>query len=242
MYQEVIMLEPIKTKKIYTLIMQQIQDLIEGNQLKPGDRLPSERELATALSVSRASVRQAITALSTKGILTVQQGDGTYVTTPTMRSDALAELSLQLVEQQISPNEIIETRILIECECARLCALRATPEFCEKLETLLEHNRESLGTSVSLEQMNTDLHNMIALGAKNKALLRIMSDIWALMNENMWYFLKNKSNDRTSEIEKHLRQHVEIVEAIKSNNPLLAQEKMREHLSDIDSSFIDLIS
>lgn len=236
------MLEPIKTKKIYTLIMQQIQDLIEGNQLKPGDRLPSERELATALSVSRASVRQAITALSTKGILSAQQGDGTYVTTPAMRSDALAELSQQLVEQQISPNEIIETRILIECECARLCALRATPEFCVKLEALLEHNREKLGTSGPLEQMNTDLHNMIALGAKNNALLRIMSDVWALMNENMWYFLKNKSNDRTAEIEKHLRQHVEIVEAIKANNPQLAQEKMREHLSDIDSSLTELIS
>ncbi|MBJ2357310.1 FadR/GntR family transcriptional regulator [Sphaerochaeta sp. S2] len=236
------MLEPIKTKKIYTLIMQQIQDLIDEKQLKPGDRLPSERDLATALSVSRASVRQAITALATKGLLTVQQGDGTYVTTPSMKADALEALSEQLVDQQISPNEIVETRLLIECECARLCAMRATPEICDQLESLLEHNREARGERASLETMNRDLHDMIALGAQNKALQRIMSDIWTLMNENMWYFLKQKSNDRNMVVEKHLRQHREIVDAIKAHDPQLAKKKMREHLSDIDSSLNTLIS
>lgn len=236
------MLEPIKTKKIYTLIMQQIQELIEEKQLKPGDRLPSERELANALTVSRASVRQAITALATKGLLSVQQGDGTYVTTPSFRSDALVELSQQLVDQQISPNEIVETRLLVECECARLCALRATPEICQKLDALLEHNREARGDGDTLEKMNTDLHNTIAIGAQNKALLKIMSDIWALMNENMWYFLKNKTNDRTAVVEKHLHQHVEIVEAIKAHDPKRAKEKMKEHLTDIDSSLASLIS
>jgi DNA-binding FadR family transcriptional regulator len=90
--------------------------------------------------------------------------------------------------------------------------------------------------------MNTDLHNTIAIGAQNKALLKIMSDIWALMNENMWYFLKNKTNDRTAVVEKHLRQHVEIVEAIKAHDPKRAKEKMKEHLTDIDSSLSSLIS
>lgn len=222
--------------------MQQIQELIDEKQLKPGDRLPSERELANALSVSRASVRQAITALATKGMLSVQQGDGTYVTTPSLKSDALVELSQQLADQQISPNEIIETRLLVECECARLCAMRATTELCEKLESLLEYNREKRGEGASLEEMNRDLHDMIALGAKNKALYRIMSDIWGLMNENMWYFLKNKSNNRDATVEKHLMQHVEIVEAIKLRDPQLAQRKMREHLTDIDCSLSNLIS
>jgi DNA-binding FadR family transcriptional regulator len=92
----------------------------------------------------------------------------------------LVELSQQLVEQQ-SPNEIVETRLLIECECARLCALRATPEICQKLDALLEHYREARGDGDTLEKMNTDLHNTIAIGAQNKALLKIMSDIWALM-------------------------------------------------------------
>jgi len=70
---------PIKTRKIYEEIVEQLKDMLSRGELRPGDRLPSEREMAESLGVSRASVREALTALEAIGILDIRPGEGTYV-------------------------------------------------------------------------------------------------------------------------------------------------------------------
>ena len=130
------MLSPIKTEKLYTIISHQIEDLIEQEHLKPGDKLPSERELAQALSVSRTSVRQAISAIASKGLITVKQGDGTYVAEPVIKmpKDIIIDsLGQSLASRQINPIEIAQARRLIESETAKLCALNADEKTCKKL-------------------------------------------------------------------------------------------------------------
>jgi len=71
--------QPVRPRRIYEDIVRQIQGLIAERQLQPGDRLPSERELAELLSVSRASVREALRVLSAMGLVEVRSGDGTFV-------------------------------------------------------------------------------------------------------------------------------------------------------------------
>jgi GntR family transcriptional repressor for pyruvate dehydrogenase complex len=131
------MLEPIKAEKLYNVIVRRISAFINEQKLKSGDRLPSERELAVALSVSRASVRQAIAVLSAQGILVMRQGDGTFVANYINNEQSLEIFSRYLARSQLDPDDILEARLLIECEAARLCTARANKEQITKIQNIL---------------------------------------------------------------------------------------------------------
>jgi len=109
-----VLFRPIKSEKIYKMVIDQVKDLIEDGRLSPGDRLPPERELASMLTVSRASVRQAISALEALGIIDIRHGDGTYVAEESSNDNVIESFSSLLIKEQMSPDEIMETRLLIE--------------------------------------------------------------------------------------------------------------------------------
>lgn len=232
------MLKPIKTDRLYMLIMEQIEDLIDEENLKPGDRLPSERKIANSLSVSRTSVRQAITALAERGLLTIQQGSGAYIADPDEKHKVVEELSRNLAMQQINPIQITEARLLFECEAARLCALNADVACCNKLRSLLDRRRISENRAASYDDMNRDLHLAIAEGSGNVVYYILMQDLLVLMKENMWKFAKSKSTSRLEILNLHLDQHEAIVEAICRHDADLAKQIMYEHLADIDNEMI----
>jgi GntR family transcriptional repressor for pyruvate dehydrogenase complex len=227
------MLKPIKTEKLYNVIMRRITEFIKEQKLESGDKLPPERELAIALSVSRASVRQAITALAAQGIVTMRHGDGNYIS-QTGGNGLLELFGHFLAGAQINPDEILEVRLMLECEAARLCALRADDKHLAVLRNLLERNRIQNGQEDSLSNMNKDLHSAIASGANNSALLRIMDAVWDIMGSNMWPLLKNESNNRKRRIELHLDQHEQIVEAICDRDEKQAYGEMYNHLATIE--------
>ena len=236
------MLEPIKTEKLYNVIMRRITELIREQNLEFGDRLPPERELAAALSVSRASVRQAITALAAQGIITMRQGDGNYISGIDGDSHALELFGHFLAGSQINPNEILEVRIMLECEAARLCALRADNKQLLFLQETLERNRIQNGKEDSLSNMNKDLHSAIASGANNSALLRIMDVVWDIMGSNMWPLLKKESSKRKRQIELHLDQHDQIVEAICARDEKRAYSEMYQHLATIEKEMDSFVN
>jgi GntR family transcriptional repressor for pyruvate dehydrogenase complex len=228
------MLEPIKTEKLYNVIMRRITEFIKEQKLESGDKLPPERELAIALSVSRASVRQAITALAAQGIITMRHGDGNYIAQSGNGKGLLELFGHFLAGVQINPDEILEVRLMLECEAARLCALRADDNHLALLRNLLERNRIQSGQEDSLSNMNKDLHSAIASGAHNSALMRIMDAVWDIMGGNMWPLLKNESNNRKRQIELHLDQHEQIVEAICARDEKTAYQEMYNHLTTIE--------
>jgi GntR family transcriptional repressor for pyruvate dehydrogenase complex len=234
------MLKPIKTEKLYNVIMRRITEFIREQKLESGDKLPPERELAIALSVSRASVRQAITALAAQGIITMRHGDGNYIS----KTDGNGLLELFghfLAGVQINPDEILEVRLMLECEAARLCALRADDKHLTVLRNLLERNRMQNGQEDSLSNMNKDLHSAIINGANNSALLRIMDVVWDIMGGNMWPLLKNESNNRKRQIELHLDQHEQIVEAICARDEKKAYQEMHNHLATIEKEMDSIV-
>jgi GntR family transcriptional repressor for pyruvate dehydrogenase complex len=229
-------LKTIKTDKIYQIIMDEISSIIDESSLKSGDKLPSEREIAARLSVSRASVRQAISALVAKGVLIVKQGDGTYVadTMANNNKSLLEELSISLANQQISPVEIAEVRLFIECETSRQCAIRANEEICNRLKKIVAKYANYDSKKDSLFNMNQDLHFTIAEGAGNSVLEMMMKSVLELMNGNMWKWAKQqgaKNNEYSFEF--HHNQHREIVEAIIRHDPEAASQAMYDHLVNI---------
>lgn len=230
------MLKPIKSGKIYELIIEEISELIEETELQPGDKIPSEREISNKLAVSRASVRQAISALVAKGILEVKQGDGTYVAGKKISKDSLlSELSENLASQQISPVEITEVRLLLECETARLCAQRITDEQKQRLMAISyrENNfNEKIDTRYKINQ---ELHSLITEGAENTVLKILLDNVFQLMNGNMWRWAKAQgSHDKKYSLELHIKQHEAIISAILNNNPDTAERIMKQHIKNID--------
>ena len=229
-------MKPLQTEKIYELIINEINDLIDESHLHVGDRIPSEREIAARLSVSRSSVRQAISVLVTKGVLTVKQVGGTYLAVGAFNEKfTLAQqLSTSLAENQISPLEIAEMRLFIECESARLCAINATDNIIIRLQSILYRAYNFNEKTDSLFKINNDLHFTIAEGASNRVLLLIMRSILELMSANMWEWAKKKNMKKDAKmLETHREQHRRIVEAIIAHNPEEAEACMRDHLSDI---------
>lgn len=226
---------PIKNEKIYMTVIRQVKGLIEDGQLAPGDRLPPERELASMLSVSRASVRQAISALEAQGIVEIRHGEGTYILNARETDEVIESFSRFLVEEQITPEEILETRKIVECESARLCAERATPEHVRRLEGLLERRRGGGRTRESLAEMNHELHTAIAEGSGNRGLVKVMEVLLQMMRLNMWPALKEMSERRQERVSAHLDQHQRIVEAIGRGDGEGAYRSMKLHLETIEA-------
>jgi GntR family transcriptional repressor for pyruvate dehydrogenase complex len=224
---------PIKSEKIYMTVIRQVKGLIENGQLAPGDRLPPERELASMLSVSRASVRQAISALEAQGIVEIRHGEGTYILDASETDRVIESFSRFLVEEQITPEEILETRRIVESESARLCAERASPEHVHRLESLLERRRMEAGRGGALAEMNHELHMAIAEGSRNRSLIKVMEVLLRMMRHNMWPALKEMSERRQERIKEHLDQHERIVEAIGRRSGGDACLWMKRHLETI---------
>jgi DNA-binding FadR family transcriptional regulator len=227
------MLEPIKTDKLYKLIMERISKLIDEEKLAPGDKLPSERELALSLSVSRASVRQAIVALAAKGLLVMRQGDGTYISDPGEEKGHILEgFGRFLSKTQLDPEDILESRILVECEASRLCTIRATDEQISKIKAIhlskIDADPDESGANTLL---NRELHYAIAEGAQNQVLLMFMEVLWNTMEDNMWPLLKKESISKYERKKSHDQQHEAIVSAICARDGDKAYKAMYAHLS-----------
>lgn len=231
------MFEPIKNEKLYKMVVNQVKGLIAEGALSPGDRLPPERELATMLTVSRASVRQAISALEALGVLESRHGEGTFIAKEESHDDLIESFTKILVKEQITPEEIIETRRIIECPNVRLCAERASGGQIEQIRLMLEENRMKVNKGASLSEMNRDFHISIAEGTCNRSLVKITEALYKLMEINLWPRLKDLSEQRPERTKKHLVQHEAIWDAIKSRDGELAAKRMQEHLDTIEAEF-----
>jgi GntR family transcriptional repressor for pyruvate dehydrogenase complex len=129
----------LKRDKLHTHITDQIQELIVTQSLRPGDKLPGERELADMLGVSRTVVREAIRVLGVKGLVNVRPGCGTYVQALDHKNaSASMELYLKTQQAAVTPEQLCEVRLMIETEAAALAAERATAADRERLQAHID--------------------------------------------------------------------------------------------------------
>ncbi|MFZ3130268.1 MAG: GntR family transcriptional regulator, partial [Desulfosporosinus sp.] len=136
-------IKPIKTKKIYEQIVDQIGLLVAEGQLKPGDRLPSERELVEQFQVCRAAIREAISALEMMGLIEVRAGEGMYIRQENIDS-GVAPLAWMLFIEKDTDLELYEVRKILEVQAAGLAAERAQVDEIRELYEALEVMRMDL--------------------------------------------------------------------------------------------------
>jgi len=221
--------KPIQQQKIYEQIVEQIRVMITEGNLKPGDRLPAERVLAENLNVSRASLREALSALHLLGLLEIKSGEGTYIKQSDVNS-IIQPLALLLMMERDTIVEILEVRKGLEVEAAGLAAVNATDEDFKIMTATIEEMENALQTSNLGEVADWKLHFAIAQASRNSLLVRLMNTISDTMRKtikiNREQLFRKKGNPQIL-----FKQHLAVVEAIKSRNVELARQKMYEHLS-----------
>jgi GntR family transcriptional repressor for pyruvate dehydrogenase complex len=209
-------------------IIEQIRDLVTSGRLKPGDRLPSERELSQALSVSRSSVREAVRAMESLGLIQARAGEGTFVASPS-GSRGNDPIIASLHQDWSTQHKLFEVRRVIEPDLAALAARRATAEQIEKLRTTLnEQEAEILRGGTGVKQDST-FHFLMAEATGNEALVRIVDSLMDLLLKTREESLHHGERRAQS-----LRQHRTILAAIEARDPRAAERLMRDHIRDVE--------
>jgi GntR family transcriptional repressor for pyruvate dehydrogenase complex len=225
------MFKPIKQKRVYEEIVEQIKRLVAEGALKPGDRLISERELADRLQVSRASIREAFSALDMLGILESKPGEGTFIR-EVPQETIIKPLALIFMLYKDSSLEVLEVRTILEAESASLAARRGSAEDMEKIKACLDKMEHDLLSGSIGEVSDAQFHLAIAEAADNKVLVRLMNTVSDLIVEAMRY-----SRQRLFQVqgnrEKLFAQHKRICEAVLSRDSEGARQAMKDHLAFI---------
>ena len=230
-------LKPIKTKKIYEAIVDQIRQLIIDGYIKPGDKLPSERELVASFKVSRSSIREALSALEMMGILEVRTGEGTFIKHLKPES-IMASLAWSLYLDRGTVVEMLEVRKMIEVQAVGYAADRATIQEINQLAQTLEtmkNNLENMG-SIS-EKADLIFHYTIAVATHNKITIRLMDTI----SDNLQHLIhatRPKLYEGKYTPELLYIEHEKIYEAIKNRDVKEARRQMLTHLDGVEEEIL----
>jgi GntR family transcriptional repressor for pyruvate dehydrogenase complex len=223
-----IVFKPIRPKKISEEIVEQIKDLISDGHLKPGERIPSERDLAEMLGVSRPSVREAVMVLEAMGLVESRQGGGTYVRSLT--ASALADPLTSMVEG--NPNllhALLEVRMGLESWSAYLAAGRVTDEEIGQLEEYVAEMERQASKGGWDPALDARFHYAITAAAHNTLQLHVLDTIRGLWHATIELALSEFYREEGF-LEPLMKQHRAIFEAIRDHDPGLARKNMMEHL------------
>jgi GntR family transcriptional regulator, transcriptional repressor for pyruvate dehydrogenase complex len=204
-------------------ITNDIKNLIINKQLKPGDKLPNENELAQMMGVSRPTLREAIKTLASSNIVVVKRGCGTYVSQkPGLVDDPLG---VNFMSDKNLLLSLFEARILIEPGVAYLAAERATASDMKKIKVCIDKMYEEVKGKKAYRDEDLDFHKAIAGATKNPIIQRIVP----IINESIIQGYVETVNVPGS-VEKAILSHEKIYSAIKDKNPSQAEIEMKRHL------------
>jgi len=218
----------IRTSRLYEQIVQQIEDSVISGQLKIGDQLPAERELAQRFGVSRTAVREAVKALREKGLVEAYSGRGTFITDG--RSQAIRQ-SLDWMSRSKNVDgsaHLAEVRAILEPEIAALAATRMEEQHVTTMRDAVATMDRSLRDPDSYIEADLDFHLALAEGASNPLILSLIDSIVGLLREQRMRIFNVDGGPERGQVH-----HKRILEAIEKHDPENARETMRAHLQQI---------
>ena len=217
--------------KLYQQIARTIAASIEDGRYAPGDRLPSERELADDLGVSRPTIRDAMIALEFQGMVEARQGSGVYV-------KAAPQIAEDAVERDVSALELAEARRLFEGEACALAAAIITDEQVARLDSLAaEMARAAVPDEV--EKHEVEFHLTIARATGNAAITATLEDLWSLRQPSSGCaaaLRRARANSRGDFVGEHRK----IAGALRTRDPKAARQAMHAHLAQVIDDLLGL--
>jgi len=229
------LLEAIPHRRLAEEIVDRIERLILNEELRVGDALPSERELAAQLHVSRNILREALGMLVQKGLLEVRPGSGTYVARPS--TEFLGDTLDHFIRfNKAALLELIEARRAIEVEIAEMAAQRATAEDQALIAAALAELEASVGSVDPYTEADIRFHSTLAVAAKNEILELLLDSIRNALRQNIRVLVKHHA----TAVEEAMRYHRRIARAVHDHNGTDARTAMWEHLESVRRDLQDL--
>lgn len=224
--------EQIRPQKIYEKIAEQIKNMIENGDIKPGDKLLSVRELAEQFQVGRSAVREALSALQAMGLIEMKQGEGTYVR-QLSPSEILKDKYSAILMEDEHIESLLEVRKIIESAAAELAAQRRDLDDLARLKEALQLMEKDLNSGTHGEKADWLFHYNIAKAAKNEMLVYIIETISDSMKQNL------RSNreilfSKEGMPQKLLEDHQNIYNAIERKDSEEAKNYLYNHLQQVE--------
>lgn len=207
--------------RLYEQVADQITSWITENDLRAGDRLPPERELAARLGISRATLSQALVALEVIGVVVVRHGDGT-VLTDRIRTGPVIE-AIRAHADRLP--EIIEARDALESKLAALAAVRRTDADLAAVRAALEEMERDIEAGGRGVEADEQFHGAVTAAARSELLTQMMAAIHDLIRETRIESLSQPGRPRES-----LAGHQRVADAIAAGDPDAAAQAMHDHV------------
>jgi DNA-binding FadR family transcriptional regulator len=221
-------LQTVGNTRLYRQIADQLTALIASGEFAPGARLPAERELATALGVSRASVREAIISLEVAGLIEVRVGTGIFVV-------ATAPKAAVLRDDAPGPFDLLSARSLVEGEIAAVAAEKAKPADVIALNDAIDRMETHIDDFGVREESDKAFHLALASATGNGALELVVDGLWSQRAE-LWGRMQHHFH--TPELARQtIHDHRAIARAVAAHDPAAARTAMRRHLTRVAREF-----
>ncbi len=211
-------------------IASRLLELIRARELRPGDKLPAERNLAALMQVSRPVLREALRALAIMKVVEIRQGAGTYITALEPQQ-LVSHLDFVFSKDTVALAQVIETRRVVELGNVRLAATRISPGDLARLDGLLADLAGSLDDADRFSTLDIAFHDVISGAAGNFLLAQFMSIINTLGKVS-----RERTGASRAVREHALRAHRRVVEGLRTGDPDAAARAMAEHLDHVEQA------
>jgi GntR family transcriptional repressor for pyruvate dehydrogenase complex len=224
------MYTPIQSERLYEQIVSQIEQRIEKGDLKVGDQLPSERELAEQFAVSRTAVREAVKALREKGLVEILAGRGTFITNGTADKIRTSLGFLMKIGTTKGAANLVEVREILEPEIAAMAAVRITDEYIVAMQDAVNIMEVATASnnSEAFVEADLDFHLALAEATQNPIIPALMDSVIDLLREQ-----RKRTGDITGGLARGQHHHKIILEAVIKRDPEAARQAMQNHLQQV---------
>lgn len=231
-------MKTVKKVSIVDSVAEQLMEAIRLKQFAPGEKIPPERELTVILGVSRTALREAVKRLESIGLLSVRQGDGTYVNSSAKQREQVFRHEMKALFSigDIHLKDFVEARILLESKAVALAAERRTDEDLENLDKIQMLMKKNLKNREDFLRYDMEFHKHLIAMSKNPVLLRFFLSIKDLFIEQTLRSVMTHENLKVI-----FEAHMEIIKEIRTGNPQEAKQALIHHLENIPTRLLSAV-
>lgn len=218
---------PIERVSVAEQVARNLLDLIRTGSVKPGQQLPTERELAATLQVSRPSVREAVRGLQILGVLRARQGGGLFVTS-LKAAEILAPLQMLITLSADNFESLHESRVVVEGAIGRLLGQKITAATTVRLRKMVEIQKGLTGNPVAFRVSDMEFHRTLGAALDNPFLERISESLYVLGFE-----YRKIAWETPGVLARSVKDHEEIVAALEAKDPERIAAAMVRHMRSV---------
>ncbi len=227
---------PIERNSVAEQVAKRLLELVRTRNLKPGDMLPTERDLAAMLQVSRPSVREAVRGLQILGVLRARQGSGVFVSS-LEAADMLAPWQFLITLNKENVDALYEARVLIDGGIVRMAAERISAENIARLKQMLIVQKDLTGDPLGFRVSDLEFHRTIMEATGNPFLVHTSGSLYILGME-----YRRMASETPGVLTQSLVDHRAIVAALEARDPQAAAKAAERHISNVHRSTIDAMA